>query len=246
MRRAGILAAVLLTVCVLVGYVTEISASQQLPKASAVPPPDVIYVADFCLDASQIKETKPLGIERPGILGNRLQLLRDKNPEIERQKLIAALSDSIVKHLRSKKLTAEYLSNVHPDCSLEAAGLIKFTPSSAPLPKDGWLLLGWFEKVQEGQAAVEAAVGFGTGGGKAEASVAVVDLADNPRHPFLLLGSDSVARMMPGGGVAINPYVIGAKFVIERKEGMEKDVKNLGAAIAKSLVQYIEQGPQSQ
>jgi len=47
---------------------------------------------------------------------------------------------------------------------------------------------------------------------------------------------------MPGGLVTMNPYVMAAKFVMNKRNGTEKDVKSLGAEIAKSLCQYIQQG----
>lgn len=234
----------LLAVCALAGCATEKSASDQPVTASAIPRPSVIYVTDFCLDSTQIEQKTLLGTERRGILADRPHLLRSNDPEAKTQNLTTVLSDSIVKHLKSKGLTAEYLPSVFPDCAPEAVGLMQFAPGSAPLPKDGWLVLGWFEKVEEGQAAVEATVGFGAGAGKAEADVAVADLARSPGQPFLILGSGGRTRKMPGGVVTLNPYVMAAKFVIERRKGTEKDVKNLGKAIAESLVQYIEHGPE--
>lgn len=230
--------------CVLAGCATDKSALEKTGTTWVIPPPSVIYVADFCLDATQIEQKTMLGVERPGLLANRPHLLHSNDPDAKSQKLTNVLSDSIVKHLKSKGLTAEYLPSVLPDCKSEAVGLMQFAPGSVPLPKAGWLVLGWFEKVEEGQAAVEATVGFGAGAGKAQADVAVADLAHNSGQPFLILGSGSRTRRMPGGVVTLNPYVIAAKFVIERRKGTEKDVKNLGTAIAKSIVQYIEHGPE--
>jgi hypothetical protein len=46
---------------------------------------------------------------------------------------------------------------------------------------------------------------------------------------------------MPGGLVTLNPYAMAAKFVLARGE-TERDVKAMGAAIAKALVQYLRDG----
>jgi hypothetical protein len=146
--------------------------------------------------------------------------------------------------LRSQGLRAEPLPNVAADYGPEqVTGKLQFQPNAAPLPKEGWLVTGWFEKVEEGHAAIEATVGFGKGTGQATADVAVSDLAQDPAQMFLVVGSGSRAKKMPGGLATMNPYVMAAKFVIAKRQGMEKDVKNLGTQIAKSLVEYIKHPP---
>ena len=243
MSRMRRLLASLLMIGVLAGYRTSACAFGQSSQDSVVLRPTVIYVADFCLDESQIENKALLSQERPGILGNRLQLLRKSPTEQEPQKMTTIMSGAIVKYLKSKGMQAEHLSAVCLDCAPQAVGMMKFAQNSAAVPNSGWLLSGWFENIEEGQPLVQAAVGFGMGANQAQASVAVVDLAHNPGEPFLVFGSESSAGKMPGGLVALNPYVIAAKFVIDRRKGMDKDFESLGTAIAKSLMQYIEQGP---
>ncbi len=211
--------------------------------AASLPRPSVIYVTDFHMDATQIEQKKLLDGQREGIRGRRPHL-RSNDPVEKGRELVHVLSDSIVKHLKDKGLRAESLPNVHAEyVSSQGGGQIQFTPGGSSLPKEGWLMAGWFEKVEEGRAAVEATVGFGAGSGKVEVEVMVSDLAGDPGQPFLVMGSGNRTKKMPGGLVTMNPYVMAAKFVLDRRQGTEKDVKNLGAEIAKSLIQYIDRGP---
>jgi hypothetical protein len=233
--------AVLLALCCLPGWTAEEAVKTQ--PTTPVARPSAIYVTDFHLDASQIEHKGLLGGERQGILGGRGPLRRGHDPASEAVSLPHLLSQSIVKDLKNAGLRAEYLPEVHAQYyPHQANGRIQFASDSAPLPREGWLVTGWFEDVQEGQAAVSATVGFGAGSGKAEADVAVSDLARDASVPIMVMGSGSRARKMPGGLITKNPYVMAAKFVMNKRHGTERDVKSLGAEIAKSLCQYIQQG----
>ena len=227
------------------GTTGQVVKAQPATAVPSLPRPSVIYVTDFHLDPSQIEQSKKLlGGQREGSPGGRLGQRRNKGPEEEAPTLVRVLSDSIIKHLKSEGLRAEFLPNVSanymPD---QASGRIRFLPGSSSLPKEGWLVTGWFEKVEKGNAAVEATVGFGKGSGSATADVVVSDLARDPAQPLLVMGSGSRAKKMPGGLVTMNPYVMAAKFVMNKRQGTEKEVKSLGTEIAKSLVQYINRGP---
>ena len=224
------------------------AAPDQVVKALPVTPaavqrPSVIYVTDFHLDSSQIEHKGLLGGDRPHLLGGRGPLHRNQDPADKAASLVHILSDSIVKDLRKEGLRAEYLPEMHAEYYPgQTNGRIQFAVSNAPLPKEGWLVTGWFEEVKEGQAAVEATVGFGAGSGKAEADVAVSDLARDAAVPIMVMGSGSRAKKMPGGLVMMNPYVMAAKFVMDKRHGTEKDIKSLGAEIARSLVSCMKQG----
>ncbi len=204
--------------------------------------PSVIYITDFRLDAPQVEQQKRIGSGKArGPLGvNPLHRL-DKDPEDEARQLVRVLSDAIIKQLKHDGFHAVALTNVAAEYQPgEAGGRLQFQPGSLPLPKDGWLVCGWFEKVQEGNSAVEATVGFGKGQGSATADVAVTDLAKGPAQPFLVMGSGSRAKKAPGGLLMMNPYVMAAKFVVSKRQGAEKEVRSLGVQIAQSLVRFIE------
>lgn len=210
--------------------------------------PSVIYVTDFQLDPSQIQHSERSLGASGGLLGGRRPLSggpglqKPKEPADERQQLVSVLAEAIVKQLERDGLRAERL----PDLSTEyrpdqAEGKLQIPHGRSALPTSGWMLTGWFERVEEGNAAVEATVGFGKGSGHATADVAISDLAVDATQPFLVMGSGSRAKKSPGGLVTLNPYVMAAKFVISKRQGMEKDVQSLGKQIAKGVVEYISQ-----
>lgn len=228
----------------LLALACETGSSAPAPDASAptASRPAVIYVTDFHLAAAQIESRGLLGRERRGILGRRPGILmRNEEPEDRTQEFVGMLSDSIVKRLKNAGLNAQYLPNVQAQyVPPETQGRIQFAPGTPPLPTAGWLVTGWFEEVAEGQAAVQATVGFGAGSGKAEAAVAVSDLATDAGQPFMVLGSGSRTRRMPGGLITKNPYVMAAKFVLDRRNGTEKDIRSLGANIANGIINYLK------
>jgi len=211
------------------------------PGAGGTNAPSVIYVTDFYLSPEMIQPAKTVP-ERVGLgrgplanLRRELDTVRGDDPAAKAGKLVTALSQSITDALKKAGYRAEYKPG--------APGLRQdFFPEDVSLPATGWLVGGWFEKVQENNRAEEAAVGFGAGSGQVSVEVAVSDLSANPRDPFLRIGSESGTKRMPGGLVARNPYAVAAKFVLSRGED-EKDVKAMGSAIASQLVKYMQKSP---
>lgn len=198
----------------------------------AVPPPKTFYVSDFYIDPSQIQQETLL--PRQGPVRSRLEQLRGDDPASKARKLVRALSDSMIKGLNDAGLHAEALRG-QPGLRTE------FMPADADLPKEGWVVGGWFTKVDEGNRAMQATAGFEMGAEKVEIQVVVSDLARDPRQPFLFIGSETGAHRMPGGLVARNPYAMAARYVLARG-ATEGDVKKQGAAIAASLIQYLQTG----
>jgi Domain of unknown function (DUF4410) len=247
--RYWICSAAWLAIVFLPGCVTaqQPAAPDQVVKALPATPlaiqrPSVIFVTDFHLDASQIEHKGVLGGDRPRLLG-RGPLQRNQDPADKAVSLVHILSDSIVKDLRKAGLRAEHLPEVRAEYYPgQTDGRIQFAAGTPPLPKEGWLVTGWFEEVKEGQAAVQATVGFGAGSGKAEADVVVSDLGRDASVPIMVMGSGSRSRKMPGGLVMMNPYVMAAKFVMDKRNGTEKDIKSLGAEITKNLLNCMKQG----
>lgn len=210
-------------------------AGVPVAPANAVQPPSVIYVSDFYLNPANIqKETM---MNREGPLRSRIEQLRGDDPASQAQKLIRALSDGIIDSLKKAGYNAQSLPN-------RQAFRTDFIPPDVTFPPTGWLVGGWFTKVDEGNRAMQAVIGFGMGAESAETQVMVSDLAVDPRAPFLFIGSQtgSTSGMLPGGIVSKNPYVMAAKFVISRG-ATERDVKRQGGAIGDDIVKYIKTGP---
>jgi uncharacterized protein DUF4410 len=116
----------------------------------------------------------------------------------------------------------------------------KRLPPGASLPQDGWLIRGHFVKVEEGNAAASAVVGFGMGAPHLEVVGDVSDLRTDPPVSFLTFGGTNKTRRMPGGIITKNPYVIAAKFVLA-KGATERDVKQLATQMAGEIVTSLQE-----
>jgi hypothetical protein len=201
------------------------------PENRITAKPSVIYVTDFYLDPAQIRQDKSI-LRREGRIAKRLKRLRrGDDPATKAAKLIRTLSETITKELKQAGQPAKYCPN--------AFGLrSEFFPADASLPKEGWLVGGWFTRVDEGNRLVKTAVGFGTGAVTVKIQVFVSDLAQNATEPFLFIGTDSKSSRMPGGLVTKNPYVMAVKYVMT-KGATEKEIKKQACSIANNLMEYI-------
>lgn len=197
-----------------------------------VAPPPVIYVTDFYLDPDVLKTEKIL--QREGVARKRLEALKpDDDPATKAAKLVSILSGSITKGLQDAGQKTEYRPN--------PSGRRKdFIPNDLKLPAEGWVVTGWFSKIDEGNRALNSAGEFGKGSEGVQIEVDVYDLSQNSQDPFLHMGSEGGARRTPGGLITKNPYSIAAHYVLS-KGATEKDVKKQGSEIVKTLLRYIKE-----
>ncbi len=194
--------------------------------------PAVVYVTDFYLDPERIQRKTLLGGEGP--LRRKLAELRGDDPATRAKALVKALAEAIVQGLKDGGQAAEYLPAAAQGQGAAQAG--------QPLPKQGWLVGGWFVSVNEGNRALAATLGFGTGAESVEIQVTVADLGRNASEPFLFMGSSTQSKLRPGGLIMGNPLAVAAKYVISRG-ATEADAKKQGAAIAKGLLGYLATKP---
>jgi hypothetical protein len=176
-----------------------------------------VYVQDFALDA---EATEP----RTGLLGRpRLfQQLTGEDPATHARRVVDDMASALVKDLNAAGIPAERL------------------PAGA-LPADGWLVRGAFTEVDSGKVMRRAIIGFGSGKTEMEVQVGVSDLASpRPTEAFLLFGTVTDPSRLPGGAVSRNPYVVAAKFVLE-KGAPQRDVEHTAKAIADELAKFREQ-----
>jgi len=189
-------------------------------KATAPLPAEAarrVYVADFGLD---VDATEP----RPGLLGRPrlLHELTGDDPATHARKVVEELATSLVRDLNAAGIPAQRL------------------PGGAALPGEGWLIRGVFTEVDTGLALRRAVIGFGSGKTDMEVQVGVSDLATNPRESFIVFGTITDPSRLPGGVVSRNPYVVAAKFVLE-KGAPQRDVQHTAKAIADELVKFRDQ-----
>lgn len=188
--------------------------------ATAAPPATParrVYVQDFTLDA---EATEP----RTGLLGRpRLfQQLTGEDPATHARRIVDEMATALVKDLSAAGFPAERL------------------PAGGALPADGWLVRGAFTEADSGGIVRRAVIGFGSGKTEMEVQVGVSDLASpRPTESFLVFGTITDPSRLPGGAVTRNPYVVAAKFVLE-KGAARRDVEHTAKAIADELAKFRE------
>jgi hypothetical protein len=176
-----------------------------------------VYVEDFSIDVEASEPRKgPLG--RPRLLPQ----LGGEDPATHARRIVDELAVSLVKDLNAAGVAAERL------------------PSGGRLPLEGWLIRGVFSEADTGNRLRRAVIGFGSGKTDMEVQVGVADLAANPTESFLLFGTLTDPSRLPGGVVTRNPYVVAAKFVLE-KGAPRRDVEHTAKAIADEIVKFREQ-----
>jgi hypothetical protein len=177
-----------------------------------------VYVEDFALDA---EATEP----RTGLLG-RPRLFREltgEDPATHARRVVDGMATSLVKDLNAAGIPAERL------------------PVGRGLPADGWLVRGAFTEIESGGIVRRAVIGFGSGKTEMEVQVGVSDLASpQPTQAFLVFGTITDPSRLPGGAVTRNPYIVAAKFLLE-KGAPQRDVAHTAKAIADELVKFREQ-----
>jgi hypothetical protein len=174
--------------------------------------PQRMYVADFKLDAEATEPKKGL-LDRPRFL----QKLTEDDPATRARKIVDEMATSLVRDLRDAGIAAERWSE------------------EAPLPREGWLIRGVFTEASSGDTPRRALIGFGAGKSEMEVQVGVCDLATDPQNAFIVFGTSSDPSRLPGGLLTRNPYVVAAKFVLE-KGAPGRDIKHTAQAIADEIV----------
>lgn len=210
-----------LLVCAIVLIIATVSvpgvqaADSQVQKtAPTTAPQRIMYVQDFLLDADTATASDSGNDRR---LLHRPHVLRPQtSPAEHAQQMVNLMAESLVSELNKAGFQAGRLA------------------SGSRLPKDGWLIGGVFTELDEGNRLKRAVIGFGSGATTMEVQVSVSDLATNPYAPFMFIGTVKDPKKMPGAVVTMNPYVAGAKFVLE-KNASEKDVVQSAKKIAEAI-----------
>jgi len=214
-----------LLVCVIVLIISAVTVpgvqaaspagdDQTQKTAPSAGPQRIMYVQDFLLDADTAAATDSGNDRR---LLHRPHVLRPQtSPAEHARQMVDLMAESLVSELNKAGFQAGRLA------------------SGSRLPKDGWLIGGVFTELDEGNRLKRAVIGFGSGATTMEVQVSVSDLATNPYAPFMFIGTVKDPKKMPGAVVTMNPYVAGAKFVLE-KNASEKDVVQSAKKIAEAI-----------
>jgi len=212
----------------LCGCATAKFSGRREISAAPAAKPAMIYVADFDLDAANIKsEPGVLAAlpKVPGPLGSILPPLpgAPKDPDTLARELVDSMSATLVKDLTKAGLTARRL------------------PTGEPLPTAGWLVRGVFTDVNQGNQLRRAVIGFGLGKTDLQVLVDINDLAHGTPRRFYELNTTADSGKAPGAGplIALNPAAGAARFVIAGKD-LNKNVKQTASKIATEVVERCE------
>ncbi len=192
-------------------------SSEQSYASAPTTAPARVYVQDFKLDATPREEGG--GVLRRGRL---LPHPFESDPAARAQHIVDTMSSDIVRNLQETGVPATRLA------------------PGAPLPASGWLVSGAFTEAGEGNTLRRATVGFGAGSSSMNVQVGVSDLANQPDAPFIIFGTISSPDQLPGGLATRNPYVVAAKFAME-KRAPDKDIEHTAKAITDELLKYRAQ-----
>lgn len=193
-----------------------------------------IYVTDFAAPANLKLDPTASGLQGlinqgntsangPG--GGILSRLRQRSqptvhgtPEEQSAQIVNGLAEDLTASLRDKGFDAQ-----------------RWNGQPGDLPKNGWLVKGEFNVVDEGNRLERAEIGFGQGATQMDVAVHVYDLAGkNPTTAFADFDTTKNPGMKPGGAVTMNPYAAAAKFHME-KNATAKDIKQTGSEIAEEI-----------
>ena len=89
--------------------------------------------------------------------------------------------------------------------------------TDAPLPMEGWLVRGVYYAIDNGRL-ISVPVAGSDKGLNVEVTITVADFATDPKIPFAVIGTEAAVK---GQGIPAgwNPYVIAARFVVDKAEG---------------------------
>jgi hypothetical protein len=189
------------------------------------PTPSIVYIADFQINAANLKTdpaTPPAPPKAPGLLGKVLPPPpgAKKDPQDLACELVESMSAAIIKDLTKAELTARRL------------------PTGDPLPTAGWLVRGVFTNVNQGNQLERAVIGFGKGKTDLQVLVDIADLAKaEPAHFHEVKAPVGVGTKAPGAASMIgrHPAAVAVKFVLAGKD-LDKNVKQTAAQIADEVV----------
>lgn len=195
-------------------------SSQREISATPTNQPTVIYVADFDLDAADIKSEKrllPAPPKLPVPFGNGAPSLpcSTQDPQKLARKLVDELSDALVKNLTQAGITARRLQ------------------TGETFPTTGWLVRGVFTEVNQGNQLQRAVIGFGKGKTDLQVLVDIADLSQGSPKDFYELKTTAHSSKLPGAGpmIAVNPAGLAVRFVIAGKD-LDRNIKQTASKIS--------------
>jgi hypothetical protein len=202
----------------------KVTSRNEITAASTVRP-TTIYVADFDLDAANVKSERgflPAPPKLPGPLGDMLPPPPGaaKDPGKVAHDVVDSMSRTLVKDLTKAGFNAKRITSA----SLYAT--------------NGWLIRGVFTDVNQGNQLQRAVIGFGLGKTDLQVNVDISDLSQGPPKPFYELKTAADSGKAPGAGptIVLGPAGIAARYVIAGKD-LDRNVKQTASKVAEAVAQ---------
>ena len=195
-----------LTAALLLVAATAVRAGEGLAEKGSTPPRPV-YVQDF-------EVARPEG----GTSGGPLARVKEGQRTGKASQTAASLSKAIAKEFSASGFASQRLA---PD---------------AAFPKEGWLVRGVFyaRDAKGGILTRPPARGASDAPPNTEVTVSVADLGVNPSVPFIVFGTAEALRGQ-GPPAGWNPYVVAAKFVVNRAHSSD-DIQKLAREIVDTIL----------
>jgi hypothetical protein len=205
------------------GRVSDVQTDSKAMPANKAP--RVIYVRQFSIPETIQTQDQQSG--RPGIVGRLRgaedQTLIGQRKEEQKEQVLANAPAALQKAL---------IEDLNRSVAAAADG------EGAKIPADCWVITGELVKVNTGNRAIQAGVGFGAGQSDLQVRASVYS-GHNLQEPFLTFDSKGASGHMPGGVATKNPYVAAAKFVISRREP-ELEAKKAAFSIAHEIGKFMD------
>jgi hypothetical protein len=224
--RLAIIAAV--ACAALCGCGTAKVSSRREIAAVPTAKPATIYVADFDLDAANVKCERgilPALPKLPGPLGDMLPPPpgAPKDPKLVAREVVDTMSTSLIKDLTKAGLNARRLT------------------STNSFPTQGWVVRGVFTDVNQGNQLHRSVIGFGLGKTDLQVNIDISDLSKGAPKSFYELQTQADSGKAPGAGptIVLGPAGVAARYVIAGGD-LNRNVKQTASKIADEVVQRTQ------
>jgi hypothetical protein len=228
-QKLCLLLAIATLFAALSGCGTAKVSQQKAIGAAPITKPATVYVADFDLDAVNVKSNPglhPPPPKLPGPFGDTLPSLpgTPKDPQIVARQIVDEMSAALVKDLTKAGMNARRLA------------------ARETVPTNGWLVRGVFTDVNQGNQLQRAVIGFGVGKTDLQVNVALNDLAQGRPRTFYKLHTAADSGKVPGDGptIVLGPAGVAARYVIAGQD-LNRNVKQTASKIAAEVSQRTKQ-----
>ncbi len=197
--------------CIAIAFSLATAALLAAETTTPATMPRAIYVQDF---EAHTGEPAGGGLPRRGPLS----FLRSARASQKAVMSAGSLSGAIADQLTAQGYTSQRISR------------------EAPPPREGWLVTGVFYAIdtQSGMIRMPSFISGQPDPVNTKITVSVADLGVDPATPFIVFGQAEALRGQ-GPPVGWNPYVVAAKFFIDKVESTA-DINKLAKEIVDTIV----------